>query len=261
MLSSFVIVLREGFEAFLIVAIVLAYLRKSGRTHLVPAVHWAIVASLAASAGLGWVLYQGANVPLWEGTMGLVAIPFVVGLVIHMWRAGPTLKQKMEHRLEETATSKTGRWAAVGVFAFTALMVTREGMETALMLFQVRSAQVVQGALLGLAGAGLMAWAWARYGHRINVRRFFQVTGIFLLLFVVQIAIYSLHELSEAGILTNEAVLRFHMATEPYSPYGIYGKWFPLLMVGVPATWLLLASLGERLRPVGQHSAGSTHRR
>jgi high-affinity iron transporter len=185
-LSSFVIVLREGFEAFLIVAIVLAYLRKSHRTHLVPAVHWAIGASLAVSAGLGWVLYQGANVPLWEGVTGLVAIPFVVGLVIHMWRAGPTLKQKMEDRLETTATSKAGGWAAVGVFAFTALMVTREGMETALMLFQVRSVQVVQGAFLGLAGAGLMAWAWARYGHRINIRRFFQVTGIFLLLFVVQ---------------------------------------------------------------------------
>jgi high-affinity iron transporter len=256
-LSSFVIVLREGFEAFLIVAIVLAYLRKSHRTQLVPAVYWAIVASLAASACLGWVLYQGANVPLWEGVAGLVAIPFVVALVIHMWRAGPTLKRKMEHRLEETATSKPGVWAAVGVFAFTALMVTREGMETALMLFQVRSAQVVQGALLGLAAAGLMAWAWARYGHRINIRRFFQVTGIFLLLFVVQIAIYSLYELSEAGILTNEAVLRFHMATEPYSPYGIYGKWFPLLMVGVPATWLLLALVGERLRPAEQASGRS----
>jgi hypothetical protein len=72
----------------------------------------------------------------------------------------------------------------------------------------------------------------------------------------VQIAIYSLHELSEAGILTNEAVLRFHMATEPYSPYGYYGKWFPLFMVGVPATWLLVASLGERLKPARQASTG-----
>ncbi|HSH44418.1 MAG TPA: FTR1 family protein, partial [Longimicrobiales bacterium] len=111
-------------------------------------------------------------------------------------------------------------------------------------------AQVWQGALLGLTAAGAMAWAWARYGHRIDLKRFFQVTGIFLLLFVVQIAIYSLHELSEAGIVWNEAVLRFHVATEPYSPYGKYGKWFPLVMVGVPAVWLTLAWVRDRRQTV-----------
>ena len=246
MLSSFVIVIREGFEAFLIVGIVLAYLRKSQRTALISAVHWAIAASVAASAAMGWLLYQGANTPLWEGLMGLVAVPLVVALVIHMWRAGPTLKRRMEDHLERTARKPTG-WAAVGVFLFTFLMVTREGMETALMLFQVRSPQAVQGALLGLAGAGAMAWAWSRYGHRIDIRRFFQVTGIFLLLFVVQIAIYSLHELSEAGLFTGEAVLRFHMVTEPYSPYGRYGKWFTWVMVGVPAVWLFAGFLRNRL--------------
>jgi high-affinity iron transporter len=250
MLQSFVIVLREGFEAFLIVAITLAYLRKAGRAWLAPAVYWAIGASLLLSAGLGWVLLQGANVPLWEGVMGLIAIPFIVGLVVHMWRAGPRMKQNMESKLDE-ATTTSSRWMAfTGVFLFTALMVSREGMETALMLFQVRSAQVWQGALLGLTAAGAMAWAWARYGHRIDLKRFFQVTGIFLLLFVVQIAIYSLHELSEAGIVWNEAVLRFHVATEPYSPYGKYGKWFPLVMVGVPAVWLTLAWVRDRRQTV-----------
>jgi high-affinity iron transporter len=249
MLSSFVIVLREGFEAFLIVAITLAYLRKAGRAHLAPAVYWAIAASVLASAGLGWVLMQGANLPLWEGIMGLVAIPFIIGLVVHMWRVGPRLKENMEEKLGE-ASSRTSRWAAfLGVFAFTLLMVSREGMETALMLFQVQSAQMVQGALLGLAAAGLMAWAWAHYGHRVNLRRFFQVTGIFLLLFTAQIAIYALHELSEAGLVVNDAVMAFHMATEPYSPYGNYGKWFPLLMVGIPALWLLSAAFKDRLRP------------
>ena len=246
MFQSFVIVLREGFEAFLIVAITLAYLRKAGRTWLAPAVYWAIAASIVLSAGLGWVLLQGANLPLWEGIMGLIAIPFIVALVVHMWRVGPRIKHNMEAKLGE-ASSRSSRWAAfLGVFVFTALMVSREGMETALMLFQVRSAQVVQGALVGLGAAGLMAWAWARYGHRIDLRRFFQVTGIFLLLFTVQIAIYSLHELSEAGILVNDAVIRFHVATEPYSPYGVYGRWFPLLMVGMPALWLVAAWLRDR---------------
>ena len=245
MLSSFIIVLREGFEAFLIVAIVLAYLRRSDRSRLVPAVYLGIVVAIAASGVIGWFLYQGANTPLWEGLMGLVAVPFVVVLVVHMWRAGPALKGRMEDHLERTA--RKPRVAAVaGVFLFTLLMITREGMETALMLLQVRSPQAVQGALLGLAAAGGMAWGWTRYGHRIDLRRFFRVTGIFLLIFVVQIAIYSLHELSEAGIFRSEAVLQFHMATEPFSPYGRYGRWFTWIMVGVPAAWLFAGFLRDR---------------
>jgi high-affinity iron transporter len=244
MLSSFVIVLREGFEAFLIVAIVLSYLRKSRRDSLIPFVHAAIAISLVASVAVGWFLYRGANTPLWEGLMGLVAVPLVLGLVIHMWRVGPTLKQRMEETLER-ASVRSSKWAALGVFVFTTLMITREGMETALMLFQVRSPQAVQGALLGLAGAGSMAWAWSRWGHRIDVRRFFQVTGIFLIIFVVQIAIYSLHELSESGLFVSEPVLRFHMLTEPYSPYGQYGKWFAPVMVGVPALWLLIGYMRD----------------
>ena len=260
MFSSFVIVIREGFEAFLIVAIVLAYLRKSDQTRLIPAVHWAIVAALAASAVIGWFLYRGANTPLWEGLMGLAAVPLVVALVVHMWRAGPTLKRRMEDHLEKTSRKPT-IWAVTGVFVFTFLMITREGMETALMLFQVRSPQAVQGALLGLAGAGAMAWAWSRYGHRIDLRRFFQVTGVFLLMFVAQIAIYSLHELSEAGLFTGEAVLRFHMATEAFSPYGRYGRWFTWVMVGVPAVWLFTGFLRDRLSGEERESAGGMRTR
>lgn len=255
MLSSFVIVLREGFEAFLIIAIVLAYLRRSGRTRLIPAVRWAVVAAVAASGALGWFLYQGANTPLWEGLMGLVAVPLVLTLVIHMWRAGPRLRNRMEEHLEKTAR-RPSLWAILGVFLFTFIMISREGMETALMLLQVRSARAVQGTLLGLAAAGAMAWGWSRYGHRIDVRRFFQVTGIFLLLFVLQIAIYSVHEVSEAGLFTSDAVWRFHMATEPFSPYGQYGRWFTWIMVGVPLAWLLVAFARDRLDREGSSATG-----
>lgn len=255
MLSSFVIVLREGFEAFLIVAIVFSYLRKVRRHDLLPAARWGVAFALAASAAAGWLLSTGVNTSLWEGILGLVTVPLVLGLVVHMWRTGPTLKANMEARLSDTS-ARSSRLAALGVFTFTVLMITREGMETALMLLQVRSPEAVQGIFLGLAGAGLMAWAWSRYGHRINVRRFFQVTGIFLVLFVAQVAVYALHELSESGIVMSQAVLDFHMATEPYSPYGRYGRWFPLLMVGVPALWLAAAVVRDRVgrgvsRPTG----------
>ncbi len=249
MLSSFVILLREGFEAFLIVAIILAYLRKSGRTRLEAAVHSGVLVALALCAGLGFVLRKQADTPLLEGILGLAAVPFVVGLVVHMWRTGPTLKGRMEATLSARTARRPGPVAFAGVFFFTVLMLAREGVETALMLFQVHSGNVLAGALLGLLAAGLMAWAWARYGHRIDLRRFFQATGAFLLIFTAQIAIYALHELSEAGIVVNREVVAFHVATEPYSPTGQYGRWFPLLMVAVPAAWLLAAWLRERLRP------------
>ena len=93
--------------------------------------------------------------------------------------------------------------------------------------------------------AAAMSWAWAHYGHRIDVKRFFQVTGLFLLLFTVQILFYSIHEFSEAEVLGrwSEAI---HNATEPYSPVGVYGKWISVLMVGLCAAWLVGASMKDR---------------
>jgi high-affinity iron transporter len=135
--------------------------------------------------------------------------------------------------------------AMAAVFGFTVLMVTREGMETALMLIQVRTGRFIIGSLLGIACAAAMSWAWAHYGHRINIRRFFQVTGMFLLLFALQIVFYSIHEFSEAGLLPNSEAI--HTATEPFSPVGIYGKWFSVLMVGICAVWLITMSMKDRL--------------
>ena len=245
MLSSFIIMLREGFEAFLIVAIVFSYLYKCGRRDLLPAVRWGVLVALAMSGIGGWLLKASANSSLWEGILGLLSVPLVLGLVFQMWHAGPELKGRMEYRLTR-ASAKSSLWAMVGVFSFTVLMITREGMEVALMLLQVHTRDVLPGAALGLAGAGLMAWAWSRYGHRINVRRFFQVTGIFLVLFLVQVTLAAVHELSESGIATGDAVLRFHMLTEPYSSVGRYGRWFPLVMVGVPGLWLAAAAFRDK---------------
>jgi len=252
MLQSFIIVLREGFEAFLIVAVILTYLRKTGQKWLAPAVYWAIVTSIVVSAALGYVLSLGVNQSLWEGILGVVAIIMVASLVIHMWRTAPRLKKRMENRLTEVS-SRTSRLAAFfGVFLFTVLMISREGMETALMLLQVRQGSLLGGALLGLGAAALMAWGWARFGHLINLKLFFQVTGIFLLLFMVQVAIYSFHEFSEAGLFPNSDAL--HEATEKFSPDGLYGKWFSLLMVAVCALWLIGAWIADRLRSAKQSS-------
>jgi high-affinity iron transporter len=265
MLQSFIIILREGFESFLLVAVILSYLRKSGQRQLSPAVYWAIAIALGLSGGLGYLLFQMqtghgdsierylgpsvagflGNEALREGVLGVVAIVMVASLVVYMWRTGPKLKEKMEEKLGEVSARRTGWTAFAGIFLFTALTISREGMETALMLLQVRSPRLIWGALLGLAAAVSMAWAWAQFGHLINLKRFFQVTGIFLLLFMAQVAIYSFHEFSEAGILPNSEAI--HAATEKFSPEGVYGQWFSLVMVGVCAAWLVGAWMIDRL--------------
>lgn len=268
MFSSFIIVLREGFESFLLVAVILSYLRKAQLKSLSSAVYVGIVLALSASAGLGYLLRYGveestltgifgqtmgyyinhflANESLREGVLGLVAIVMVATLVIHMWRTGPKLREKMQERLSVVSSRPSRITALVGVFLFTFLMITREGMETALMLLQVRDPRMVSGLLLGLLAAAGLACLWVRLGHLINVKRFFQVTGIFLLLFMVQVAIYSFHEFAEAGILPNSEVL--HAATEKFSPDGLYGKWFSVVMISVCAFWLFGALLVDRLR-------------
>src|SRR2546425_352618 len=274
MLSSFIIILREGFESFLLVAVILSYLRKAGLRWLLSAVYVAIALALSASAGIGYVLKNGvedatlertfgqtlgsyvgsflANESLREAVLGVIAIVMVATLVIHMWRTGPKLKGKMQRKLS-AVSSRTSRLAALaGVFIFTFLMITREGMETALMLMQVRDSRLVSGALLGLLAAAGLAWAWARYGHLINVKRFFQVTGIFLLLFMVQVAIYTFHEFAEAGLLPNSDAL--HSATGKVSPNGLYGKWFSLGMIVLCGIWLLAGWTMDRLKASRQNS-------
>ncbi len=246
MLPALIIVFREGFEAFLSVAIILTYLRKTGRDWLRPAVHWGVVASLFASFALGWVLMRIASEqqPLWEGILGLVAAILVATFVVHVWRAAPHMKRDMEVRLEAATSQGSRVLATAGVFLITVLMVTREGMETALMLMQVRNGRFILGSFIGLGAAAAMSWAWAHYGHRLDVKRFFQVTSLFLLLFTLQILCYSIHEFSEAGLLPNSEAI--HNATEPFSPVGRYGKWFSVVMVAVCAVWLAGVTLKER---------------
>ena len=245
MLNALIIVFREGFEAFLTVAIIFAYQRKTGRNWLRPAVWWGIAISVVASFILGWQL-QRVNQPLWEGVLAIVAAVLVATFVIHIWRIAPHMKRDMEARLEQQASKGSTGWAWLGVFAFTLLMITREGMETALMLIQVRQGRFWLGCALGLAAAAAMSWVWAHYGHRINVKRFFQVTGLFLLLFTIQIVFYAVHEFSEAELLPNSEAI--HLATEPYSADGRYSLWIMFGMVAVCALWLAGVTAMDRIR-------------
>ena len=244
MLQAFVITLREGLEAFLIVAISLAYLKKTQRRELLPAVHWGIAASVVLSVGAGLLLARARNQSLWEGVLGITAAILVASLTVHMWRAGRYMKRDIEGRLAQSSI-KTGSAAFAGVFMFTLLMITREGMETAMLvnalLFSAKALDIASGALGGTIVAAFIAWLWSRYGHRVNLARFFQVTAIFLLVFVVQLLIYGFHELTEANLLPGSE--RLHWATEPYGPDGVYGHYLTYLLVALPLGWLALSSM------------------
>ena len=258
MLQGFVITLREGLEAFLIVAISLAYLRKTGRQQLVPAVHWGIGVSAVVSIAAAYLFSRANNQALWEGVLALAAAVLVASLIVHMWRHGKRLKKEIEARLESSAL-QTGAKAFLGVFFFTVLMITREGMETALLigslLFQTTLGNVVWGAIAGTLVAAFVAWLWSRYGHRVNLAVFFQVTAVFLSVFVVQLLIYGFHELTEANIFPYSEPL--HWATEPYGPDGRYGQYLTYLLVLLPMGWLAFAALfgGKKQAPRLEHTA------
>lgn len=276
MINAFIIVLREGFESFLLVAVLLSYLRKAELKQFVSAAHAGIALAFVCSLGLGVFLRQGvddsaltrvfgmtigayvsqffSNESLREGVFGLVAIVMAVALIIQIWH-----RSLMNAEREPPGSAAFSRirkvLGLIGVFLFAFLMITREGMEMALMLLQVHGSEMLTGALAGIVAAVLVAYLWARLGYRIQKKRFFQVTGIFLSLFVLQVAIYSFHQFTEAGLLPNSEVL--HAATEKFSPDGIYGKWFSLIILEACAMWLQVEWIFVRTRASTERSESS----
>jgi high-affinity iron transporter len=249
MLQALVITLREGLEAFLIVAISVSYLRKSGRASLTSAVKWGIVVSLGASALGGYALYHAANQEWLEGPLALVAAVSVTWMVVHMWRVGRRMKGDIEGRLQSSSL-RPGSAAFTGVFLFTLLMVSREGIETALLLMQLRdTVHLMAGAVIGVLGAAAIAWLWSRYGRRVNLALFFQVTAIFLFVFVVQLLIQGTHEMAEQNFLPYSETI--HAATESWGPDSQFGHLLTYLLVILPLGWLTIRAMFSE-RPVFQ---------
>jgi high-affinity iron transporter len=243
------VTLREGIEMFLIVAIAAAYLRKTGRSALLPAVVWGTGTAVVASLVLGVWLAETAVTPKAESFLALIAAALVISMVVYMLSAAKHLRQDIGARLEAAAVRPgVGAWLAV--FAFVVFMITREGMETAFItasLFrQTETAPFVIGAIAGLLLAAALAWAWSRYGHRVDLALFFRVTSVFLLLFAGQLLVYSFHEATEANLLPLDNAY-WHIATEPYGPEGEYGALLTYALVLIPAAWLALSAMKSRM--------------
>jgi high-affinity iron transporter len=203
MIQTFVITLREGVEAALVIAIAIAYLKKTGRLALLPTVYQALVTAVITCFIAAWGFTKiGISTDAYEGFTLLASAAFVLSMVIWMNRHARNLKGEIETKLQKSAESDSGRW---GVFLFVFLMIFREGVETIIFLAAVRlnTSGVLTwfGAVLGIGLAVLFGVSFVRGTIRVNLRQFFQMTTAILLVVVAQLVITGLHELSESGYL------------------------------------------------------------
>ncbi len=261
MLQNYLIGLREGLEASLVVGILIAYLVRTGHREKVRWVWVGVVAAVGLSLGFGALLtFSSAHLPetaepLFAGLMSLVAVAFVTAMVFWMKRAARDIKGELHGRLEQALD--VGAWALAAV-AFVA--VAREGLETALFLWaSISGSEETQpsfaGAALGLATAVLLGWLLYRGALRLNLATFFRWTGAALIVVAAGVLAYAVHDLQEAGALPGEDNLAFDIsASVPEDSFlgtlvkGIFNiapamtvlsviAWFAYL---VPTMWLYL---------------------
>jgi high-affinity iron transporter len=250
MFQTLLITFREGLEAFLIIAISLIYLAQTNRRQLIPAVHSGVALALVLSAVLGVVLAKiGALSPFWEGVMALIAATSVIYCTVHMMKMGRFMKKEVTDGFSKAAEHTSAR-AWLTAFLFAAFMVGREGVETATMIaslaLQAESLHMAVGAVIGVSLAGLLAWAWVRFGRRVNLQQFFQLTAIFMVVFAGQLVFYAFHEFTETGSLPYLDNAYWHIATEPWGPEGEYGQWLSYSLGILPLGWMVYSYFANR---------------
>jgi FTR1 family protein len=202
MLEAFIVTLREGVEAALIVGITLAYLSKINRSELRKSVYAALIAAFVGSLGVAALLARTRwNQDIFEGRIMLAAAFFVITMIVFMMKTG----RKMKGEIEGKVSLLAGRNAWFGLFAFVFLMVLREGVETVLILSAVslNSTALLSflGTFLGVVAAIAFGVVFVKGSIRINLQKFFRVTTVILFFVAAQLVVSGLHELSENGVL------------------------------------------------------------
>jgi high-affinity iron transporter len=202
MLEAFIVTLREGVEAALIVGITLAYLSKINRSELRKSVYAALIAAFVGSLGVAALLARTRwNQDIFEGWIMLAAAFFVITMIVFMMKTG----RKMKGEIEGKVSLLAGRNAWFGLFAFVFLMVLREGVETVLILSAVslNSTALLSflGTFLGVVAAIAFGVVFVKGSIRINLQKFFRVTTVILFFVAAQLVVSGLHELSENGVL------------------------------------------------------------
>jgi high-affinity iron transporter len=255
MLQAFIITLREGVEAALIVGITLAYLAKIGRNDLRKSVYAALASAFAGSIGVAVVVSRfKLNEDIFEGWVMLVAAVFVVTMIVFMMKTGRKLKGEIETKVGLFARGD----AWIGLFLFVFLMVMREGVETVLILSAVtlNSSELMSfiGTVMGIAVAILFGVMFVKGSVKINLQKFFKVTTAILFLVAGQLVISGLHELSENGVLPSS---RQEMAI--IGPI-VRNDFFFFVTILVLAALMVLFDLKSR-QPVELPPAGAARRK
>ncbi len=256
MFANFLIGLREGLEAALVVGILVAYLVKSGRRNLLPRV-WAgvgIAALISLSAGAALTFGpQGLSFEAQEaigGTLSVIAVGFVTWMIFWMARTSRHLKGQLEGRVD-LAIGRGGFSLAL----VAALAVGREGLETALFLWSAAratgsSTQPLAGGALGLATAIVIGVLIYRGAVRLDLGKFFRWTGVLLVFVAAGVLSYGIHDLQEAGILPGLDSIAFDVSST-IPP----GSWYGTLLKGTinfspTTTWLQLVAWISYVVPV-----------
>ena len=224
MIANFLIGLREGLEAALVVVILVAYLVKTGRRDLLPAVWTGVALAAGISLGFGALLTFGPSgldddtQEAIGGVLSVVAVGFVTWMIFWMARSARTLSTELKSAVDRAALA--GRASLVGVAM---LAVGREGLETALFLWANTQAAArgtrsdalpLTGALLGLLVAVGIAAGSYRGALRINLSKFFAWTGGFLVVVAAGVLAYGVHDLQEGGLLPEANALAFDVSRQ-----------------------------------------------
>ncbi len=209
--AAFIVALREGIEAALIVSILLAYLKQLGRRDRMHLVWWGTGLAVGISAVVGTVIFalggefEGTAEQLFEGLVTLTAVSVLTWMIFWMRRQGARIRSELQEKVD---TALVAGGLALAALAFTAVL--REGVETALFLYAAAKGTAVEtggvggqiaGALLGLRLAVVLGVLLYRGGIRMNLRTFFRVTGSILIVVAAGLFAFSIHELQEAGWL------------------------------------------------------------
>lgn len=216
MLSTFIIALREGLEASLIVGILVAYLKKTGRTQLLRPLWIGVSGAILLSLGVGAALNLTSselgdrNEEIFAGTASLLAVIFVTAMVFWMKGAARTLRTELHGKLDASGLG------ALAVAATAFFAVVREGLETALFLYSNfstagTSAGPAAGLVLGLAAAVLLGYLLYRRAVSFNLGRFFKITGIALIVVAAGVLAYGVGEFQELGWLPGQDSLAWNI--------------------------------------------------
>jgi high-affinity iron transporter len=247
--APMIVSLREGIEAVLVIAIMLSYIRKSGRDGLRQFVIGGAATALLASVGVAlvmglvWGILEGPILSTFEGVVVLIAAILLTTMIIWMWKAGPNVSSEIEESVERRSLSQSG----IGVALLSFALVMREGVE--LVLFSMAlviqdGSQVYLGASLGLFIAVVIGLGIYQGSLRISLQSFFRWTSAFLILVAAGMVAYGIHELQEAGLLLIGPIEVWNI-NPPVLPDGSY----PLLHENGLIGGLLKAMFGYNGNP------------